>query len=324
MTAPHPLTVTRRKAVVVHVDLVSLLATVLWADMPFIVAATQAVQLATMPDAFGFTPAVIRTDLGKAYVRNAGTTSTIADWDELTDLPDIPWLPGGHNPLSGDLAYIDIVADSPMIIGVSKIPVATAAEVVPEATPATYTVISGDTLPIIGTRFNIPWQIIAEWNDIVDPFNVTVGQVLRLTAPPPVVPPIAAVQIPMAGATTPGGQFSTTSTTFTTVAGPTVNINLVTGQAVAVTITVKCASTTDGQSCFASFFMTGPGYNLDASVVALEARGVENGSFRWNTSSRTTKQVAGTGGAYTLTAVYKTSLASSAAKFMNPYLIVNP
>jgi LysM repeat protein len=317
--------VTRRKATIINVDLTTMLATVLWSDTSLVVADSEVLHLTTGPDEFGDIPVVVRSDLGKAYEHNDGEVGDMTDWDELTDLPDIPWLPGGHNPLSGDLAYVDIVADSPMIIGVSKIPVVEI--VVPETTPATYTVLAGDTLPSIGMKFSIPWQIIAQWNSIVDPFIVTTGKVLLLTAPPPVIPPLAAVQVPSAASTAPGVQFSTKSTIFVPVNGPVVRINLVAGQAVVVTLSVKLVTTTAGvgHGAFASFTMTGPGTNLSSTdVVATESRGVETGAATWSTASRSTKQIAGTGGQYIFTAVYKTSLASSPAIFVNSYLLVQP
>jgi LysM repeat protein len=326
MTIPHPLLVTRRKATIVSVDFKLLQAEVLWADVLTSVAATELAQLSVVADEFGIIPVVIRSDEGKAYEKNDGASGTMSDWDELTDIPGIPWLPGGYIPLPGDLAFVDIVADSPMIMGSTRAAAVIPSAVdVPVSTPETYTTVAGDTLPVLGTRFGIPWQIIAEWNGIVSPFTVAAGKVLRLTAPVVLPPkPAAVVQSCEAGATAPGGQFATTSTTFVAL-GPTVSISLVAGQAVTVTISVKMASTTDGQSCFGSFTMVGPGTNLTtADVTACEARGVESGSARWATASRTTKQVAGTGGQYTIVGVYKTSASASAAKFVNSYIVVKP
>lgn len=50
----------------------------------------------------------------------------------------------------------------------------------PDATPATYTVRSGDTLVGIAGRFDTTWQVLAELNDIEDPGRLRVGQELTL------------------------------------------------------------------------------------------------------------------------------------------------
>lgn len=47
----------------------------------------------------------------------------------------------------------------------------------------TYTVVSGDTLYKIGLRFGVPWQNIAQANDIQSPYLIYVGDVL-------VIPPL--------------------------------------------------------------------------------------------------------------------------------------
>jgi len=50
---------------------------------------------------------------------------------------------------------------------------------------STYTVQPGDSLSLIGTQFNIPWQLIAEANSIAGPDYVIVpGQVLIIPAIP--------------------------------------------------------------------------------------------------------------------------------------------
>jgi len=44
----------------------------------------------------------------------------------------------------------------------------------------TYTVVAGDTLSGIGQKLGIPWLEIAKLNNIVSPYSITVGQVLKL------------------------------------------------------------------------------------------------------------------------------------------------
>jgi LysM repeat protein len=49
-----------------------------------------------------------------------------------------------------------------------------------QTTMAVYTVKSGDTLFDIGQRLSIPWQKIAEVNNLTDPDHIDVGQKLKL------------------------------------------------------------------------------------------------------------------------------------------------
>lgn len=49
------------------------------------------------------------------------------------------------------------------------------------STATTYTVVKGDTLSKIGERTGIAWKTIANLNGIKSPYNVYVGQVLKLT-----------------------------------------------------------------------------------------------------------------------------------------------
>ena len=46
--------------------------------------------------------------------------------------------------------------------------------------PNTYVVIAGDTLSLIGSRLGIPWEEIARLNNIVSPYRLQIGQVIRL------------------------------------------------------------------------------------------------------------------------------------------------
>ncbi|MFO7957263.1 MAG: LysM peptidoglycan-binding domain-containing M23 family metallopeptidase [Candidatus Brocadiia bacterium] len=48
----------------------------------------------------------------------------------------------------------------------------------PRSLPLVYHVRPNDTLSSLGRRFNVPWQEIAEENEIVDPTQLRVGQVL--------------------------------------------------------------------------------------------------------------------------------------------------
>jgi LysM repeat protein len=94
---------------------------------------------------------------------------------------------------------VAVATTRPPSTGVPGTPVATASPIVtlpPTATPGptdippgggTYTVQPGDSLSIIGLRFGIPWQLIAEANGIAGPDYVIVpGQIL--TIPPIPVP----------------------------------------------------------------------------------------------------------------------------------------
>lgn len=94
---------------------------------------------------------------------------------------------------------VAVATTRPPGTGVPGTPVATASPIVtlpPTATPGptdippgggTHTVQPGDSLSIIGLRFGIPWQLIAEANGIVGPDYVIIpGQVL--TIPPIPVP----------------------------------------------------------------------------------------------------------------------------------------
>jgi LysM repeat protein len=51
-------------------------------------------------------------------------------------------------------------------------------------TPATHTVARGESLYQIGLRYGISWVVLAEINNLSNPNNIIVGQVLRLTADP--------------------------------------------------------------------------------------------------------------------------------------------
>lgn len=49
-----------------------------------------------------------------------------------------------------------------------------------QTTTPVYTVKNGDTLFDIGQRLSIPWQKIAEFNNLPDPDHIDVGQKLKL------------------------------------------------------------------------------------------------------------------------------------------------
>lgn len=46
--------------------------------------------------------------------------------------------------------------------------------------PNTYIVISGDTLSSIGQKHNIPWEDLARWNNIHEPYSIYLGQKIYL------------------------------------------------------------------------------------------------------------------------------------------------
>lgn len=62
----------------------------------------------------------------------------------------------------------------------------------PTTTPKTYTVVGGDTLWRISEKFAVSVADLAKWNNLVQPYIIYPGQVLRLTestAQPPIEPP---------------------------------------------------------------------------------------------------------------------------------------
>lgn len=81
-------------------------------------------------------------------------------------------------------------ADAELLTGEAE--TVPAAETAPAETPnpeATYVVQAGDTLEAIGRRLNIPWQRIAQLNDIKDPTRLQIGQVLDIPGAAPAAPP---------------------------------------------------------------------------------------------------------------------------------------
>lgn len=83
-------------------------------------------------------------------------------------------------------------ADAELLTGEAE--TVPAAETAPAETPnpeATYVVQAGDTLEAIGRRLNIPWQRIAQLNDIKDPTRLQIGQVLDIPGAAPAAPPAA-------------------------------------------------------------------------------------------------------------------------------------
>jgi cytoskeletal protein RodZ len=50
----------------------------------------------------------------------------------------------------------------------------------PAPTGETYTVASGDTLASIGAKLGVEWQKIAEANGLTEPYDLQIGQVLKI------------------------------------------------------------------------------------------------------------------------------------------------
>jgi LysM repeat protein len=50
----------------------------------------------------------------------------------------------------------------------------------PAPTGETYTVASGDTLASIGAKLGVEWQKIAEANGLREPYDLQIGQVLKI------------------------------------------------------------------------------------------------------------------------------------------------
>ena len=63
--------------------------------------------------------------------------------------------------------------------------------------PGFYTVRAGDTIMKIATEVNQPWREITRWNNLDNPNQIEVGQVLR------VVPPVAGTPSSVAAAPAP-------------------------------------------------------------------------------------------------------------------------
>lgn len=59
----------------------------------------------------------------------------------------------------------------------------------PTPAPTSHTVVRGDTLRALAVRYSLTVAELAAWNDIADPNLISVGQVLRLTAPDPAPEP---------------------------------------------------------------------------------------------------------------------------------------
>ena len=62
--------------------------------------------------------------------------------------------------------------------------------------PGFYTVRAGDTIMKIATEVNQPWREIARWNNLENPNQIEVGQVLRVVPPPGSTPPVTVVTEP--------------------------------------------------------------------------------------------------------------------------------
>ncbi len=59
--------------------------------------------------------------------------------------------------------------------------------------PGFYTVRAGDTIMKIATEVNQPWREITRWNNLDNPNQIEVGQVLRVVPPPGSTPPVTVV-----------------------------------------------------------------------------------------------------------------------------------
>lgn len=53
-------------------------------------------------------------------------------------------------------------------------------DLVVEEMSNSYTVVSGDNLFKIASKYNMSWKKIAEQNDIADPHKIKIGQVLKI------------------------------------------------------------------------------------------------------------------------------------------------
>lgn len=83
-------------------------------------------------------------------------------------------------------------ADAELLTGEAEtVPAAETAPADASNPGATYVVQAGDTLEAIGRRLNIPWQRIAQLNDIKDPTRLQIGQVLDIPGAAPAAPPAA-------------------------------------------------------------------------------------------------------------------------------------
>lgn len=83
--------------------------------------------------------------------------------------------------------------------------------------PGYYTVRAGDNIYRIGLNHQQRWQDIAAWNNLPEPYTISIGQVLRVAALPGEAP--VATSTPVDTATTS----TTTTTTTTEVSTPATN-----------------------------------------------------------------------------------------------------
>lgn len=90
------------------------------------------------------------------------------------------------------------------VVDASEQPVVPQAQTVPTETGASYIVRPGDTLYSISLAHNVGWQDLASWNNITDPSQLRVGQMLQVGpggAPAPAMTGSAVAQVePIQGA----------------------------------------------------------------------------------------------------------------------------
>lgn len=125
----------------------------------------------------GYVAGIVPVDAAPA----PGATYTVRPGDSLYAIgsrEDVMWQ---------DLALWNNIP-APYILTVGQVLQLTNAPVVPVTptappapTPQTYTVVAGDSLHFIGSKTGVAWQTIASINNIVSPWSVDVGQILRLT-----------------------------------------------------------------------------------------------------------------------------------------------
>ncbi len=87
------------------------------------------------------------------------------------------------------IAWQDIAAWNNMVfpyyLNIGQILKISVPSIIPTPTPAlvqqTYIVVAGDTLSAIGRKLGIAWQDIAAWNNMVFPYYLNIGQILKIS-----------------------------------------------------------------------------------------------------------------------------------------------